>query len=114
MACLITLSMGVVGVVGVACSDPGPLDGDCTVRVGFEGVTYRAHNELNQQAQTGTSLGEGDLLDCDLSVVGQTEVFTVVDVEPSLALAHGQRGRLTVYVAEGLAKSDWPKPLQSD
>ena len=100
-------------LLAVGCSEPGTLDGDCTVRVGFEDVTHRAHNELDQKAKIGTSLGEGDLLDCDGSVVGETEVFAVVGVDPEQAIAYGKGRRLTVFVAEGLAQSDWPQPLKS-
>ena len=90
----------------VGCMDgPAGNEGDCNARVGWDGVVYRPHNELNQAAPSGEKLGSGDVLDCDESSVATVEVFTVDGVDVDLAIRVGNKAWRGVYVAEGVPQS---------
>jgi hypothetical protein len=99
-------------IVGCAGDSLRSSDVDCGGRIGWEGVVYRPHNELNQAAPRGERLGSGDVLDCDGSKVATVDVFAVDGVDLTLAIkVRGEwRG---VYVAEGAPKSSWPDVLKA-
>lgn len=94
------------------CADGQRADeGDCTARIGWEGVVYRSHSELDPAAPRGERLGSGDVLDCDGSSVATVRLFGVDGVDSSLAI------RTTgewpgVYAAEGTPRSSWPDVLE--
>ena len=87
-------------------------DGDCAGRIGWDGVVYRPHSELNQAAPRGPRLGSGEVLDCDGSSVESVEVFAIAGVESSLAIKVVGEWR-GVYVAEDGPKSSWPRVLKT-
>lgn len=97
-------------LAGCAPADQGA-SGDCSTRIGFQRIVYRSHNALNQAAPPGRSLGNGDLLDCDGSTVGQEKVFAVKGVDPAIAVLVKAKGH-GIYVAEGVSRSTWPAPLR--
>ena len=108
------LLLAVPLIVGCA-DDPedtrGPNDGHCNARIGWDGVTYRLHNQVNQAAPRGLRLGMGEVLDCDGSSVATVEVFAVEGVDSPLAIKVIGEWR-AVYVAEGVSRASWPVPLR--
>lgn len=104
-------------ILGACNSDTPGNDGDCNARIRYEGVVYRPHNELNQAAPTGDSLGEGEVVDCgDLETapkVDEVRVSSVAGVATSIAVAVGQGRWHGIYVAEDVPRSDWPKVLSA-
>lgn len=86
---------------------------DCLPRIRFHDVTYQTNTRVNQNAPTGKVEGQGIVLDCDGTSVGNATVRSVVDVGTDVAIAvdgdyHG------VYVAGGVAPSSWPSQIKAD
>lgn len=94
-----------------SCAPASQDAGGCNARIGFQGAVYRPHNELNQSAPPGRSLGEGDVLGCAEGTEGREQVFAVEGVDPAVAILIKTEGH-GVYVVEGLPPSAWPELLK--
>jgi hypothetical protein len=110
LAIAVTL-LSVTALLGGCAADEQGAGGECNIRVGFQGIVFRAHNALNQAAPAGRSLGNGNLLGCDGSTVGHEEVFALRGVDPRVAVLVKAAGH-GVYVAEGVPQTAWPAPLK--
>jgi hypothetical protein len=109
--------IGVGGCTATPRSDAAPANqGDCTGRIRFEGVIYRPHNAVNQEAPAGLMVGTADVIGCgglDAPAVDIVEVHSVRGVGIAIALVSTDADWHGVYVAEDLRRSAWPDILKS-
>jgi hypothetical protein len=111
--CAVLLVLPFLGACG---TDVPAGDGDCNARIRYQGVVYRPHNAVNQDAPRGGELGTGEVVGCgegsSAPTVDEVTVHSLRNISPPVAVtvAHGEwRG---VYVAEGVRRSEWPGALR--
>jgi hypothetical protein len=101
-----------------ACTRDAANDGDCNARILYQGVMYRWHQELNQAAPAGSSLGQGDVVDCgdveSAPKVDEVTVRSIRGVAASVAVKIVEGEWRGVYVSEDAPPSDWPQVLRRD
>ena len=90
---------------------------DCNARIRYEGVLYRPDNALNQAAPSGTSIGDGEVVDCGqvdtAPAVDEATVSSVKGVETSVAVVVVRGQWKGIYVAEDVPRSEWPRILSA-
>lgn len=94
---------------------PQASQGDCNARIRYHGTIYRSHNALNQDAPIGKLASSGDIIGCgglSAASVDMVKVFAVKGVDLDIAVMTDDAQWHGVYVAEGVPRSSWPKPLK--
>jgi hypothetical protein len=108
------LVLGVAAVLVGACGGSGSVqvasEGSCAAVVLWNGVEYTGSG-IRLSVEPGPQLGEGTVPRCGDSAERTVDVFSIVDVDPGLAVLTDEPG--TVYVAPGVIErgTDLPAPL---
>lgn len=107
-----------VSVTGCG-SDPCSVDSDCGAGILYGDVAYRANSDIEQAPPRGDRLGIAHVIGCrgggaSTPKLGEVEVFEVHGVSRAVAIFAESGPWQGTYVAEEVAKSDWPKILRND
>jgi hypothetical protein len=90
-------------------------EGDCNADIAYRDVTYRTHQQLDQDApRDAAPLGEGSVLDCGGEGIDEVSVHAVTGVDPALAIVVVDPDWRGVFVAEDVSPREWPDALRAD
>ena len=94
-------------------ADDNGLDGECNARVRYAHALYIPDTRAQTSTPTGPTLGRGEVIDCDGSVVVDRtfELHSLVGVDPAVAIAVTIKRRRVVYVNQDVPITDWPSTL---
>jgi len=82
--------------------------------VRYDESVYVPHSGANRSAPEGATLGEADIVGCDLDgpAVEVVDLSRVKGVDPTVAVIVRRSEWRGVYVADGLPVSEWPEVLR--
>ncbi len=102
----------------VGCGGPAANEGDCVIKIRYEGVLYRPHSDMNQSAPVGDALGVAEAVGCgDVESARKPDEVGVSSIEgigPEIAIAVVRGLYSGRYVAVDLPMSDWPTVLNPE